>query len=100
MARLLRDRMSLHRLATQLATDQRGVTAIVTGLGLTVLLGFAGAAIDVAYWLNSTRGLQSAADQAAYSAAVSAGTSGGFSTTYAQQAPRVAPARGHINRQK
>src|SRR5215207_7728816 len=56
----------------RLASDRSGVTAIVTGIGLTMLLGFAGAAVDVAYWLNSTRGLQSAADQAAYSAAVAA----------------------------
>lgn len=83
----------------RLASDRSGVTAIVTGIGLTVLLGFAGAAVDVAYWLNSTRGLQSAADQAAYSAAVAAGSTGCSSTTYAQQARGVAAARGYIDGQ-
>jgi Flp pilus assembly protein TadG len=83
----------------RLAGDRSGVTAIVTGIGLTMLLGFAGAAVDVAYWLNSTRGLQSAADQAAYSAAVAAGNAGCSSTTYAQQARAVAAARGYIHGQ-
>ena len=79
--------------------DQRGVTAIVAGIGLTVLLGFAGAAVDVAYWLNATRGLQSAADQAAYSAAVAAGSGGCSGTTWEQQARAVAAARGYVNGQ-
>ena len=83
----------------RLASDRSGVTAIVTGIGLTMLLGFAGAAVDVAYWLNATRGLQSAADQAAYSAAVAAGSSGCSGTTYAQQARAVAAARGYIDGQ-
>jgi Flp pilus assembly protein TadG len=83
----------------RLARDRSGVTAIVTGIGLTMLLGFAGAAVDVAYWLNSTRGLQSAADQAAYSAAVAAGSTGCSSTTYRQQARAVAAARGYIHGQ-
>src|SRR5688572_32993603 len=83
----------------RLAGERSGVTAIVTGIGLTMLLGFAGAAVDVAYWLNSTRGLQSAADQSAYSAAVSAGSIGCSSTTYAQQARAVAAARGYIDGQ-
>lgn len=83
----------------RLASDRSGVTAIVTGIGLTMLLGFAGAAVDVAYWLNSTRGLQSAADQAAYSAAVAAGSAGCSSSTYEQQARAVAAARGYINGQ-
>jgi hypothetical protein len=75
------------------------VTAVVTGIGMAVMLGFAGAAIDVAFWLNSTRGLQSAADQAAYSAAVAAGSTGCSSTTYAQQARAVAAARGYVHGQ-
>jgi Flp pilus assembly protein TadG len=99
MSRIFRQQASACPIGRRLAADQRGVTAIVTGLGLTVLLGFAGVAIDVAYWLNSSRGLQAAADQAAYSAAVSAGSSGCSSTTYAQQARAVAAARGYIDGQ-
>src|SRR5688572_20881506 len=98
MSRIFYEQASTHVLR-RLAGDRSGVTAIVTGIGLTMLLGFAGAAVDVAYWLNSTRGLQSAADQAAYSAAVSAGSIGCSSTTYAQQARAVAAARGYIDGQ-
>ena len=88
---------SISRLAHRLAGDRRGVTAVVTGIALTVLLGFAGLAIDVAAWLNATRGMQAAADQAAYSAAFSAGTSGCASTTAETQATAVAAARGYRN---
>lgn len=97
MCRLIQQQTTARKLGRHLATDQRGVTAIVTGLALAVLLGFAGAAVDVAYWLNATRGLQSAADQAAYSAAVSAGSAACSSATYAQQARAVAAARGYVN---
>ena len=87
--------------AIRLAEDRRGVTAVLTALGLMVLFGFAGAAIDVGYWLGATRGLQSAADQAAYSAATSAGQSGCtvLNTTAAPQATAIAAARGYINNQ-
>jgi Flp pilus assembly protein TadG len=80
---------------TRLAADRRGVTAIVTGIALTALLGFAGLAIDVAYWLNATRGLQSAADQGAYAAASAAGTSACASTTAVPQAIAIVAARGY-----
>lgn len=88
-------------LADRLAADQRGVTAIMTGLALTLLFGFAGAALDVGYWLSATRGLQSAADQAAYSAAVAAGQSGCtvLDTSAKPQATAVAAARGYVNSQ-
>jgi Flp pilus assembly protein TadG len=98
MSRIFDEQTSPH-LLRRLAGDRSGVTAIVTGIGLTMLLGFAGAAIDVAYWLNAARGLQSAADQAAYSAAVAAGSTGCSGTTYTQQARAVAAARGYINGQ-
>jgi Flp pilus assembly protein TadG len=99
MSRMLQQQTSLHAIGARLASDQRGVTAIVTGLGIAVLLGFAGVAIDVSYWLNSTRGLQAAADQAAYSAAVSAGSAGCSSATWNQQALAIAAARGYIDGQ-
>jgi len=99
MSRVLHQQTRPRTALRRLASDRSGVTAIVAGLGLTVLFGFAGAAVDVAYWLNATRGLQSAADQAAYSAAVAAGSSACSSTTYAQQARAVAAARGYIDGQ-
>ena len=81
----------------RIVRDQRGVTAIITGIALTVLLGFAGLAIDVAVWLNATRGMQAAADQAAYSAAYAAGTNGCPNTSASTQALAVAAARGYTN---
>jgi Flp pilus assembly protein TadG len=94
MARMLHMVKHLPAL-TRLAADRRGVTAIVTGIALTVILGFAGLALDVAYWLNATRGMQAAADQAAYSAASAAGTNACSSTTAAPQAIAIAAARGY-----
>src|SRR5437773_60978 len=86
MPRMLDQQAFLPRLASQLAADQRGVTALVTVLGLVVLLGFAGLAIDVGNWLNATRSVQSAADQGAYSAAAAASTNGCPNTTATTQA--------------
>ena len=80
-----------------LAGDRRGVTAVLTGLSLTLLFGCAGIATDIANWLNATRGMQAAADQAAYSAALAAGTNGCSSTTATTQATGVAAARGYTN---
>ncbi len=80
----------------RLLDDRRGVSAIITGIALTVLMGFAGLAVDVAYWLNTHRAMQSAADQAAYSAALAAGTSG-CTTAAKTQAKAIAAARGYVN---
>ncbi len=55
-----------------LARDERGVTAVTTGLALTMLAGFAGLAIDATAWQTAKRDMQGAADQAAYSAAIGA----------------------------
>jgi Flp pilus assembly protein TadG len=84
-------------LSRRLVADQRGVTAIITALGLVVLMGFAGAAIDVGAWLNAVRGLQSAADQGAYSAADAAGVTGCSSTTATTQATAIVAAHGYVN---
>lgn len=83
--------------AQELAGDQRGVTAIVTGIALTVILGFAGLAIDIAAWLNATRGIQAAADQAAYSAASAAGVNGCNVAAAPTQARAIAAARGYTD---
>jgi Flp pilus assembly protein TadG len=87
-------------LLCRLAADQRGVALVIIGIALAVLLGFAGLAIDVAAWLNATRGMQAAADQAAYSAAVAGGASGCAQSTAAlSRAGAVAGARGYVNGQ-
>ena len=84
----------------RLAADRRGVAAIVVGIALAVLLGFAGLAVDVAAWLNATRGMQAAADQAAYSAAVAGAASGCTqSATAIAQAKAIAGARGYVGGQ-
>jgi Flp pilus assembly protein TadG len=87
------------RLIRRLHRDERGVTAIVTALGLVVLMGFAGLAVDVGAWLAALRGLQSAADQGAYSAAGAAGQNGCSSTTATSQATAIVAAHGYINGQ-
>ncbi len=54
----------------RLAVDRRGATAVIVALSLTVLMGFAGLAVDVGLWYRDKRLAQGAADSAAYSAAV------------------------------
>jgi putative Flp pilus-assembly TadE/G-like protein len=63
---------------TAFARDERGITAVTTGLALAMLAGFAGLAIDASAWQAARRDMQGAADQAAYSAAaaVNAGANG------------------------
>jgi hypothetical protein len=87
----------LRLLVRRLVAGRRGVTAIVTAIGLGVLLGFAGLAVDVAVWLNATRSLQSAADQAAYSAAGAAGTTACIGTVPTMQATAIAAAHGYVD---
>ena len=55
------------------ARDERGVSAIIIGIGLTIMMGGAGLAIDIGLWYNDKRVAQGAADSAAYSAAVDYG---------------------------
>lgn len=98
MSRILHTTWHMSALS-RLTADQRGVTAIVTGIALTIILGFAGLAIDVAYWLNATRAIQAAADQAAYSAAAAAGTNFCPNNASTVQAQAVAAARGFVNGQ-
>lgn len=99
MARNLGGISSLRRLGRRLAADRRGVTAVITALGLVVLMGFGGLAIDVAKWLSATRSIQSAADQGAYSAAGAAGTGTCPNDAAAKQATAIVAARGYINGQ-
>jgi Flp pilus assembly protein TadG len=60
-----------------LCADRRGATLVLVGLAATVLIGFAGLAIDVAAWEVSHHNMQGAADQAAYSAVVAGGGTNG-----------------------
>ena len=95
MSRMLHTASYWDALTRRLASDERGVSVVITGIALALLMGFAGLAIDVGYWLNATRGLQAAADQAAYSAAAAAGSTGCASTTAATQAIAIIAARGY-----
>lgn len=52
-------------LIRRLAADQRGVSAIVTALALTGILGCCGLATDAVMWQVNNRTMQGAADQAA-----------------------------------
>jgi Flp pilus assembly protein TadG len=61
--------------------DCRGVSAILTGLAATVLIGFAGIAIDFASWQATHRHMQGAADQAAIGAVIAYLAGGGTSPT-------------------
>src|SRR5207302_5870175 len=53
-------------LARRLAADERGFSAILTGIAATVLLGFGGLAVDVGYWQWNPRTMQGTADQAPF----------------------------------
>ena len=53
-----------------LARDRSGATAVVVGLTLTALVGFAGLAVDAGLWYADRRHVQAASDSAAYSAAI------------------------------
>ncbi len=54
----------------RLVRDETGVTAVVIGLSMTALMGFAGLAVDAGSWYSDKRTAQGAVDSAAYSAAV------------------------------
>jgi Flp pilus assembly protein TadG len=74
---------SFAKVLRTLALDQKGVTAVVTALGATAIIGFAGLAIDVASWQVTLRKMQGAADQAAL-AALTVANAGGDKTTEAK----------------
>ena len=54
---------------TKVWRDERGVSAVMVGLSLTVLVGFAGLGVETGLWYSIKRQNQSAADAAALSAA-------------------------------
>ena len=88
-----------HRLVAPLGrlwADRRGVTAILTALGATVLLGFTGLAIDAAVWQVDQRRLQGAADQAAVAAGL-VGDEGGTLSAMTTAAKAVSASHGFVN---
>jgi Flp pilus assembly protein TadG len=88
-----------HCLATQLrrgfapaiCEDQSGAIAVLMALGLTVLIGIVGLAIDVGLWYKTNRGLQNAADAAVIAAALD-GTD-----AYASQAKAITAQYGFVD---
>ena len=56
------------------ARDDSGASAVVIALCMTVLMGFAGMAVDVGVWYADKRSAQGAADAAAFSGAVDGAT--------------------------
>jgi Flp pilus assembly protein TadG len=86
LSRMIHVISQLQELACRVAADQCGVTAVITAIALTTLVGFCGLAVDVVMWEVNQRDLQGAADQAALAAATAfrnAGETGalGDSTT-------------------
>jgi hypothetical protein len=80
-----------------LCNDQRGTIAIITGLSVAVLVGFAALAIDVASWQVAQRSMQGAADAAAYSAGIAYNKNDG--TSYVTQAKGITAANGYVDGQ-
>lgn len=83
-------------LLSRLAQDESGVTAVVVGLGMTVLMGGAALALDVGLWYNDKRIAQGAANSAAYSAAIDYAT-GDTAANVTATATAVAAQYGQVN---
>lgn len=71
------------RTARRLFVDTDGSVAIIFGLLLPCLLGFAALAIEVGYWYSEKSKLQIASDAAAYSALVARGNGKDTASSYA-----------------
>jgi len=82
---------------SRLVQDDRGSVAVLTALAMTVLMGFAGLAIDVGLWQVAQRNMQGAADQAAFSAVIAASAGGGASPT--TQAKGITASMGFVDGQ-
>jgi Flp pilus assembly protein TadG len=92
-------RIRSRKLGQDIATDHRGTVAALTAIGMVVLFGFGGLAVDIGAWLNATRAIQAAADQAAYSAATAAGQNFCPNDTATLQARAIAASRGFVDGQ-
>ncbi len=60
---------STRRLLARLIADRSGASAIMIGLAMTAMLGFAGLGTEVGAWYLTKRSMQGAADASAFSAA-------------------------------
>lgn len=87
---------SVHTQVQRLGADERGVTAIVTAVGMVVILGFAGLAIDVGYWQLAKSGAQGTADRAAAAAGTTLIAGGNFSRA-TTQARAIAASSGFVD---
>ena len=61
--------LSCSRFLRRLWLNEDGATAIVTGIVMIVLMGFAGLAVEVGLWYGDRRSAQTVADAAALGAA-------------------------------
>ena len=71
--------------------DEGGVVAVLTALGLTVLIGMVGLAVDISMWYRTDRALQNAADAAVIAAALNG------SGSYQSEAKAVAAQYGFVD---
>ena len=85
-------------IARNLPGDRRGVTAVITALGATALIGFTGLGIDVASWQVTLRRMQGAADQAVFAAALASGA-GDTLTNITTDAKAVTASHGFVDGQ-
>jgi len=67
---------AVRRFLRRLAAEERGATAILSGVALTAVVGFAGVGTEVGQWYVTKRSMQGAVDAAAFSAAAAAGHQG------------------------
>ncbi|MGH7000696.1 MAG: TadE/TadG family type IV pilus assembly protein [Stellaceae bacterium] len=82
----------------RLRSDSRGVVAIVVGLAIPVLLGFAALAVDTSVWSSAKNSAQGAADAAALSA-MAAATAGSSATQINNEAYASSALSGFSNGQ-
>src|SRR5579875_289935 len=90
------------RMAAMIGTlwrDRRGVTAIVTALGATALIGFTGLAIDVVSWEVTQHKMQSAADAAARAGSIATSIPTATDQDVTDAADAVAASYGFVNGQ-
>lgn len=94
-------RVPCRELIKRLMLDQAGVSAVLTALSLTALLGFCGLAIDAVVWQIDYRSLQAVADQAALAGVTAYRNAGdtaaiGDSTTASNAAYATALQNGYL----
>jgi Flp pilus assembly protein TadG len=89
---------SVRAISRCLPGDRRGVTAVITALGATALIGFTGLGIDVASWQVTLRKMQGAADQAVFAGALASGN-GETLTNVRTDAKAVTASHGYVDGQ-